>query len=61
VGSLGKANSLASENPLPQMRLRGLDLTSQVASCASFPLSVPIDGAWPDRFKDQIEGISREI
>jgi len=32
------------------LRLRGLDLTRQVAPGASFPLSVPIDGAWPDRF-----------
>jgi len=37
-------------NPLPQLRLRGLDLTRQVAFGASFPLSAPIDGAWPDRF-----------
>jgi hypothetical protein len=29
---------------------RGLDLTQQVAPRVSFPLSVPIDGAWPDRF-----------
>ena len=36
--------------PLPQLRLRGLDLTRQVAPGASFPLSVPIDSAWPDRF-----------
>jgi hypothetical protein len=40
VGSLGKVNTLASENPLPQLRLRGLDLTHQVAPGASFPLSV---------------------
>ena len=50
MGSLGKANTLASENSLPQLRLRGLDLTRQVAPGTSFPLSVPIDGAWPDRF-----------
>jgi len=52
MGSLGKANTLASEipNPLPQLRLRGLDLTRQGAPGASFPLSIPIDGAWPDRF-----------
>jgi len=29
--------------------MRGLDLTRQVAFGASFPLSVPIDGAWPER------------
>src|SRR5271166_872099 len=51
VGSLGKANTLASENPLPQLRLRGLDLTRQVAPGDSFPLSVPIGGARPDRFR----------
>jgi hypothetical protein len=37
VGSLGKADTLASENPLPQSLLRGLDLTYQVARGAFFP------------------------
>jgi len=32
------------------LRLRGLDLSHQVAPGVSFPLSVPIDSAWPDRF-----------
>ena len=50
MGSLGQAHTLAGENPLPRLRLRGLDLTRQVVPGASFPLSVPIDGAWPDRF-----------
>jgi len=50
MGSLGETITLASENPLPRLRLRGLDLTRQVAPGASFPLSVPIDSAWPDRF-----------
>ena len=52
MGSLGKENTLASENPnpLPQLRWRGLDLTHQVAPGVSFHLSVPIDSAWPDRF-----------
>jgi hypothetical protein len=49
-GGLGKANTLASQKPLPQLWLRGLDLTSQAAPGTSFPLSAPIDGAWPDRF-----------
>ncbi len=50
VGSLGKANTLASEHPLHQLRLRGLDLTREGAPGASLSLAVPIDGAWPDRF-----------
>ncbi len=52
MGSLRKVKAFASENPnsLPQLQLRGLDFTSQVAAGVSFPLSVPIDGAWPDRF-----------
>ncbi len=33
----------------PNVRLRGLDLPRQVAPGTSFPLSVPIVGAWPDR------------
>ena len=50
MGSLGQAHTLAGENPLPRLRLRGLDLTRQVVPGASFGLSVPIDSAWPDRF-----------
>ncbi len=31
-----------------QLRLRGLDLTRQVAPGASFPLFVLVDSAWPE-------------
>jgi hypothetical protein len=52
-GESGERKHLASENPnpLPRLRLRGLDLTRQVAPGASFPLAVPIEGAWPDWFQ----------
>src|SRR5271157_4771188 len=49
-GESGESKYPCQCNPLPELRLRGLDLTRQVASGVSFPLSVPIDGAWPDRF-----------
>jgi len=32
------------------LRLHGLDLTRQVALGVLFPLSIPIDSAWPERF-----------
>ena len=50
MGSLGKVNAIASENPPLQLRLSGLDLTRQVAPGSSFPVSISIDGAWPDQF-----------
>jgi len=54
MGSPRKASTLVSENPnpLPPLRLRGLDLTRQAAPDASMSLSVPIDGAWPDWFPE---------
>ena len=49
MGTLGKGNTFASKNPLSQSRMRGQNLTRQVAPDASFPLSVPVDDAWPNR------------
>jgi len=49
-GESGESKHPCQCNPLPQLRLRGLDLTRQVAFGAAFPLSAPIGGAWPDRF-----------
>jgi len=36
--------------------MRGHDLTRQVVPDASFPLSVPVDGAWPNRFTGSCKG-----
>ena len=46
-----KPNTLASENPnpLPQLRLHGLDLTRQVAPGIYSPV-YPNHSAWPELF-----------
>src|SRR5208283_1549041 len=48
-GESGESKYPCQCNSLPQLCLSGLDLTRQVAFGAAFPLSVPIDSAWPER------------